>query len=84
MVTNLPASPGAAEDGDSIPGSERSPGGGNGHPLQSSCLENPMDGGAWQATAHRDVNSRTGLNDWACVQEHLLRQDEPELNHRSD
>ena len=36
-----------------IPGSERSPGEGNGYPLQYSCLENPMDGGAWWATVHR-------------------------------
>ena len=35
-----------------IPGSGRSPGEGNGNPLQYSCLENPMDGGAWQATVH--------------------------------
>ena len=32
---------------------ERSTGGGNGNPLQNSCLENPMDGGSWQATTHR-------------------------------
>ena len=37
----------------SIPGSGRSPGEGNGNPLQCSCLENPMDGGAWWATVHR-------------------------------
>ena len=36
----------------SIPGSGRSPGDGNGNPLQYSCLENPMDGGAWWATVH--------------------------------
>ena len=36
----------------SIPGLERSPGEGNGNPLQDSCLENPMDGGAWWATVH--------------------------------
>ena len=35
-----------------IPGSERSPGEGNGNPLQCSCLENPMDRGAWWATVH--------------------------------
>ena len=35
-----------------IPGSGRSPGGGNGNPLQYSCLENPMDRGAWQAEVH--------------------------------
>ena len=37
----------------SIPGMGRSPGEGNGNPLQYSCLENPMDGGAWWATVHR-------------------------------
>ena len=36
----------------SIPGSGRSPGEGNGNPLQYSCLENPMDGGAWWAAVH--------------------------------
>ena len=44
VVKNLPANAGAA---DSIPGSGRFPGEGNGTPLQYSCLENPMDGGAW-------------------------------------
>ena len=39
-------------DLDSIPGWERSPGEGNGNPLQYSCLENPIDRGAWQATVH--------------------------------
>jgi len=39
-----------AGDPDAIPGSERSPGEGNGNPLQYSCLENPMDSQAWQAT----------------------------------
>ena len=41
-----------AEDKGSIPGSGRSPGGGNGNPLQYSCLENPMDRGAWWAIVH--------------------------------
>ena len=41
-----------AGDPGSIPGSGRSPGEGNGNPLQYSCLENPMDRGAWQATVH--------------------------------
>ena len=41
-----------AGDPGSIPGSGRSPGEGNGNPLQYSCLENPMEGGAWQATVH--------------------------------
>ena len=44
-----------------IPGSRRSPGEGNGNPLQYSCLKNPMDGGAWQATVHGVAKSRTGL-----------------------
>ena len=41
-----------AGDPGSIPGLGRSPGEGNGNPLQYSCLENPMDGGAWLATVH--------------------------------
>ena len=41
-----------AEDMDLIPGSERSPGKGNGYPLQYSCLENPIDTGEWQAAVH--------------------------------
>ena len=47
MVKNLPASAGDAGDSGLIPGSGRSPGEGNGNPLQYSCLENPMDRGAW-------------------------------------
>ena len=50
MVKNLPANAGHSEDVSLTPGSGRSPGGGNGNPLQYSCLENPMDGGAWCAT----------------------------------
>ena len=41
-----------------IPGSGRSPGEGNGNPLQYSCLENPMDGGAWWAAVHEVAKSR--------------------------
>ena len=48
-----------AGDPGSIPGSGRSPGEGNGNPLQYSCLDNPMDGGAWWATVHRVAESRT-------------------------
>ena len=43
----------------SIPGLGRSPGEGNGNPLQYSCQENPMDGGAWWATVHRVAKSQT-------------------------
>ena len=49
MVKNLPADAG---DAGSIPGSGRSHGEGNGNPLQYSCLENPMNRGAWQVTVH--------------------------------
>ena len=57
MVKNLPAKAEGARDMGLIPGSERSPGGGNGNPLKYSCLENPMDRGAWQATVHRVTES---------------------------
>ena len=62
MVKNLPANAGDARDMGSIPGSERSPGIGNGNLLQCSCLENSMDRGAWQATVHRVVKSWTQHN----------------------
>ena len=45
----------------SIPGSGRSPGGGHSNPLQYSCLENPMDRGAWWTTVHRVTQSQTQL-----------------------
>ena len=48
---------GAAGDMGLIPGSGRSPGGGHGNPLQYSCLENPMDRGAWWATVHKVAES---------------------------
>ena len=56
MVKNLPAKAGVVG---SIPGSERSPGEENGNPLQSSCLGNTTDRGAWQATVHGVTKSRT-------------------------
>ena len=52
-----------ARDLSSISGSERSPGEGNGNPLQCSFLENPMDRGAWRATVHRVTKSQTQLRD---------------------
>ena len=62
-VKNLPANAG---DPGSIPGSERSPGGGNGHPLQFSCLENPIDRSTWQTTIHgvaeSDIDTTERLN----------------------
>ena len=52
-VKSVPDCTGDSGDMSLIPGSGRSPGEENGNPLQYSCLENPMDGGAWWATAHR-------------------------------
>ena len=52
MVKNMPANAGDKRGVGSIPGSGKSPGGGNSNPLQYSCLENPMDTGAWRATVH--------------------------------
>ena len=56
-----------AGDLSSIPGSGRSPGEGNGNPLQYSCLENPMDGGAWWATVHGVAKSRTRLSNFTSL-----------------
>ena len=53
-----------AGDLGSIPGSGRSPGEGNGNPLQHSCLENPMYGEAWWAIVHGVAKSRTQLSDF--------------------
>ena len=62
VVRNLPLSAGDLRDPGLIPGLERSPEGGYGHLLQYSCLENPMDRGAWQTTVHRITKSQTQLN----------------------
>ena len=59
MVKNTPAKAGDVKDVGSIPESERSPGEGHVNPLQHSCLENPMDRGAWWAIVHRVAKSRT-------------------------
>ena len=59
MVKNTPANAGDIRDAGLIPGSERFPGGGQGNLLQYSCLENPMDRGAWRATDHRVAKSWT-------------------------
>ena len=59
----------AYNEGDlgSIPGLGRFPGEGNGNPLQYSCLENPMDGGAWWATVHGVAKSRTRLSNFTSL-----------------
>ena len=61
VVKNPPASAGEVRETSSIPGLGRSPGGGNSNPLQYSCLENPMNREAWQATVHGVAKSRTWL-----------------------
>ena len=58
VVKNLPVVQG---DEGSIPGLGRSPGEGNGNPLQYSCLKNPLDRGAWQATVHGLIRVRPSL-----------------------
>ena len=62
VVENLPASAGDLIDTGSIPGLGRSPGGRHGNPLQHSCLENPKDRVAWQATVQGTAKSRTQLS----------------------
>ena len=62
MVKNPPANTGAIGDLGLIPGSGRSPGGGNGNPLQFSCLENPMDRGAWWAIVHGVTKNQMQLS----------------------
>ena len=67
MVKNPPANAGDTRDEGSIPVSGRSSGGGLGSPLQYSCLENPMDRGAWWATVREVAKSQTRLCDLAWV-----------------
>ena len=62
MAKNLPANAGDAGDVGSIPGSGRSPGGGNGTLLQYSCLENPMEREPWWATVRGVAKSQTRLS----------------------
>ena len=65
VVKNPPANTGDVGDMGSIPGSGRSPGGGHGNPLQYSCLENPMDKGAWWATVYsKESTCNAGDPSW--------------------
>ena len=59
MIKNSPANAG---DMGSIPGSGKSPGGGNGNPLQYSCQDNPMDRGTWWAKVHGVAKSQTQVS----------------------
>ena len=61
VVKNPPANAGNVRKSGSIPGLEKYPGVGNGNPLHYSCLENPMDRGAWRSTVHRSTKSWTLL-----------------------
>ena len=63
VVKNLPANAEDTRDAGSIPGSGRSPGGGHGNPPQYSCLENPMDPGAWRATVCGVAKNQGAMRD---------------------
>ena len=65
VVKNVHGHAGDVRDAGSIPRSGRSSGGGHGNPLQYSCLEDPMDRGAWQASVHKAAESQTQLSDLA-------------------
>ena len=67
-VKNLPVNAGDAREAGSDPGLGRSPGGGCGSSLRYSCLENPMDRGAWQAIVHRVTKGHTRLKQLSTAQ----------------
>ena len=79
MVKNPPANAGDTRDTGLIPGSGRSPGEGNGAPLQYSCLENPMDGGAWRATVHGVAQSEIRLSDLGHMRHEPPPEDQAEI-----
>ena len=70
-----------AGDPGSIPGLGRSPGGRNGNPFQYSCLENPMDGGAWWATVHVVTKSWTQLSDFTTSRQMFSEHDIIRCDH---
>ena len=73
VVKNPPANAGDARDVGSIPGSGRSPGGGNFNPLQYSCLENPIDKGAWRATVQRVGHDWASNMTWNSTQNRVFK-----------
>ena len=81
MIKNLPANAGDAADMGLIPGSGRSPGGGHGNPLHYSCLENPMDRGAWRAAVHGVAESWTCLRKLSTLYELSKTTPVKSLNH---
>ena len=70
MVKNPPANVGDARDVGLIPGWGRIPGGGHGNPLQYSCLENPLDRGAWWAIVHGVTESN--ITEQLSIQKHFI------------
>ena len=76
VVMNPSANAGDIRDAGLIPRSGRSPGGGDGNPLQNSCLEKPMDRGAWRATGHRVAKSWTRLKPLSM---HAIKMDDIHL-----
>ena len=72
VIKNPPANAREVRDTGLIPVLGRSPGGGNGNPLQYSCLGNPMDIGSWWATVHGVMKSWTWLSDWAHLRSRSL------------
>ena len=81
-IKNLPANAGDARYASSIPGSGRSPGEGNGNPLQYSCLGNPMDRGVWQATVHGVAKSWAQLRDLAQMHAPCISYDNSTTHQR--
>ena len=79
VVKNRPSNAGDVRDSGLIPGSGRSPGEGHGHPLQYSCLENPMDRGAWRTMVHRVRKSWTQLKQLS-IQALLKKTEAPSFN----
>ena len=75
VVKNPSVNTGDIRDSGSIPGLGRSPGGGHGNPLQYSCLENPMDRGAWRATVHGVTKSWTGQKQFSMRAQGLRKAD---------
>ena len=83
VVKNPPADAGDARDMGLIPGLARSPGEGNGNPLQCSCLEDPMDGGAWWAAVYGVAQSWTRLKRFSSSsihRKHLAVRQQGELS----
>ena len=72
VVENMPAKAEDARDAGSFPGRERFPGEGHGNPFQCSRLENPMYGGAWQATVHGVAESDTPGATWHARMHQIL------------